>query len=65
MPTDDKRIVVLVHEWSVRSTETYGEPADRLEVEARRARAAVDDRRCDGSVSEEFSPITVLPFLCP
>jgi hypothetical protein len=37
MATDDKRIVVLVHGWSVRSTDTYGELPDRLEAEASRA----------------------------
>ena len=37
MATDDKRIVVLVHGWSVRSTDTYGELAARLEYEASRA----------------------------
>jgi hypothetical protein len=30
----DKKLVVLVHGWSVTSTETYGQLPDRLEVEA-------------------------------
>ncbi len=37
MATEEKRIVVLVHGWSVRNTNTYGQLADRLEAEARRA----------------------------
>ena len=35
MADDKKRIVVLVHGWSVRSTNTYGELPARLENEAR------------------------------
>jgi hypothetical protein len=33
-----KRIVVLVHGWSVRNTDTYGGLPERLKLEARRAR---------------------------
>lgn len=36
MSAKDKRVVVLVHGWSVRSTETYGELPQRLRSEALR-----------------------------
>ena len=36
MPDSNSLIVLLVHGWSVRSTDTYGELPDRLETEARR-----------------------------
>jgi hypothetical protein len=40
MPAD--KLIVFIHGWSVRSTDTYGELPDRLKDEARQKKLAVD-----------------------
>lgn len=44
MPASDRQIVVLVHGWSVRNTQTYGQLPARLRREARRRGLALDVR---------------------